>query len=106
MGQTYQTPLTTNVVQATQQKPAKPTRFFDLTEHRFYNHFTPGVQGSSCGCPHFSRRVLHGRGGWLRHWWCWAMVSLAAFGRERVQSQVIRAPGSRIACMDAVIPAA
>ena len=39
MGQTHQTPLTTNVGQATQQKPAETTRFFDLAKHRFDDHF-------------------------------------------------------------------
>jgi hypothetical protein len=65
MGQTHQTPLTSNMVQATQQKPAKTTRFFDLTKHRFHDHFAPGIQGSPCGRPHFRCPARLGRGGRL-----------------------------------------
>src|SRR5262245_37045470 len=46
MRQTYQTPFTTNVGQAAQQKPAETTRFFDLPEHRFHDHFASDIQGS------------------------------------------------------------
>src|SRR6266851_7682591 len=60
MGQTYQTPLTTNVGQAAQQKPAKTTRFFDLAEHRFHDHFASGVQSTSFGSTHFCRHALFG----------------------------------------------
>src|SRR5215510_2224107 len=45
MGHTHPTPLTPNIVPAAQQKSAQTTRFFDLTKHRFHDHFAPGIQG-------------------------------------------------------------
>ena len=45
MGHTHHMPLTSDVVQAAQQKPAEAPRFFDLAKHRFHDHFAPGVQG-------------------------------------------------------------
>jgi hypothetical protein len=44
MSQTDQTPLTPNVVQAAQQKPSETPRFFDLSKHRFDDHFASAVQ--------------------------------------------------------------
>jgi hypothetical protein len=81
MGQTHQTPLTTDIVQAAQQKPAETPRFFDLSKHRFHDHFTPGIQGSSCGGRTFA--AMHScavTGGSVTAasgtWWRWRPVAL------------------------------
>src|SRR5262249_60356066 len=80
MGHTHQMPLTPDVVQAAQQKPAEATRFFDLAKHRFHDHFAPGVQRASSGCPYFRRHALLGGGGWLHLLSLRGMVALPARG--------------------------
>src|SRR3989442_7122100 len=63
MGQTPQPPFPTDFLQAAQQKPSETTSFFDLTKHRFHDDFSPCVQGTPCGGPHFRRHTLFRRGG-------------------------------------------
>src|SRR2546422_10621518 len=63
MRQADQTPFATDVLQATKQEAAEPTRFFDLTKHGFHDDLAPRVQRLPCGRPYFRRHALFCRGG-------------------------------------------
>ena len=89
MGQTHQTPLTPNIGQAAQQKPAKTPRFFDLTQHRFHEHCAPGLQGPPFGSPHCRCHARLGRGGRLSLLRLRDLVSLTARGHRGINSQLL-----------------
>jgi hypothetical protein len=103
MGQTDQTPRTTPVVQATPEKPADPTRGLARTKHRFDDHLTPGVQGASVGGPPVRRHARRGGGGWLRPGGLGRMGSLAAWGQDRSNAQVLHGRGGGRAGRAAVL---
>jgi len=78
MGPTHQTPLTANLGQAAQPKSAKTTRVFALANHRFHDHFAPGLQGAPLGSPPLRCHARLGSGGRLSLLSLQDMVSLTA----------------------------
>src|SRR5712691_8566375 len=58
MCQASQTPLTTDVVEAPQQKPTETTCCFDLPKHRLHDHLASGGQGLAFRPPHFRRPAI------------------------------------------------
>ena len=89
MGQTHQTPLTPNIVQAAQQKPAKTPRLFDLAKHRLDNHFPSGIQRTSCGGPYFRCHALCGGRRRCTPLSLRGVVALTACGHIRIKPQLL-----------------
>src|SRR6266851_3052800 len=84
--QAYQTPFTTDVVEPSQQKPAKTTCFLDLATHRFHDHLASGVQGFPLGRLHFCGHTRLRCSGLLRHGRPWIMMALTPGGHGRIES--------------------
>src|SRR5262249_37176448 len=63
MRQAYQTPFTTDVLQATQQEAAKPPHFFDLAKHRLHDDLASRVRRLAFRRPHFRCHALLRGGG-------------------------------------------
>src|SRR5713101_2067587 len=85
MGQAYQTPLATDVVEAAQQKAAETARFFDLAKYRFHDDLAPGVQCLACRRPHFRRHACFRGDGLLRHGRLWIVVALTPGRHGRIE---------------------
>src|SRR5262249_35987162 len=103
MRQTHQTPLTPNLSQATQQKPAETTRFFNLTKYRFHGHFPSGIQGAPFRALDFRCHALLGCGGRLSPRSVRYMVSLTARGHVGIKSTLLYTCCRRLTVIAAVI---
>src|SRR6266849_7866224 len=79
-----QTPLTTDVVEAPQQKPTEPTCCFALPTHRLHDHLASGVQGLACRPPHLRRHACLRAGRLLKHRRLWLGVALTPGGPGRI----------------------
>ena len=80
MRQAHQTPFATDLLPATPQEAAEPTRFFDLTIHRFHDDLASGLQGLAFRRPHLRSHPLLRRGRRLRGSGLSPMVPLALGG--------------------------
>ena len=85
MRQADQTPFATDVLQATQQEAAEPTRFFDLAKHGFHDDLASRVQCLPGGRPYFRRHALFCRGGWSARLSLRAMMPLAPRRHVRIE---------------------
>src|SRR5271157_5506256 len=47
VGETYQFPFRSHLLQSAQQEPSEPTPLFDLPKHRLHNRLAPPVQSLS-----------------------------------------------------------
>ena len=105
MGQTYQRPLSPQVVQAAQQTPAKTPHLFDLAKHRLDDHFPSRIQRTAYGGPYFRCHVLFGGHRRCTALHLWRMVALTAWGHIRIKPQLLYGCGCRLTVITAVIGA-
>ena len=89
MGHTHQPPLTTDVVQATQQEPTETPTFFALAKHGFHDDFAPRVHCTPFRCPHFRRHALLRGGEQARALRLRGMVSLTRRRHVRIKPQLL-----------------
>lgn len=80
LGQTHQTPRTTDGVQAAQQQPTETPRVFALATHRFHEYCTLGVPCMPFGRTHIPRRTIQ------------RDLALAALGGTWVVGRTLPAP--------------
>src|SRR5215468_8546319 len=103
MGQTHETPFTTDVVQAAQQKPAETSRFFDLAKHRFHDHFASGVHCTPFERLHFRCHAVCSGDGGLRHLSLRGTVSLTTRGHVWLKAFLLYGAGRCLTVIAAVI---
>jgi hypothetical protein len=102
MGHTHQPPLTTDVVQATQQEPTETPSFSDLAKYGFHDDFASRVHCTPFWCPHFCRHALLRGGEQVRACHLRGMVALTLCRHVRIKPQLLHG-GSRCRAVRAAI---
>src|ERR1700758_897429 len=87
MCQAYETPLTTDVGEATPQTPAETTSFFALPTHRLHDSLASGVPGLAFRRPHWGGHACFRAGGLFKPRRLWSVVALTPGGPVRIEPQ-------------------